>query len=451
MYFRTLKYGGTIDDDAAIARAAQLRDKNPLVDIWRHIRGDYISSPAFSHGLSILVHTLNCVLIYYAFGKSNMSFLAALLFAVNPVNNQVAIWMSGRTYGISTSLILMGFTFSLLFPLCYFFSFFWSINAIVAPLVFLAMPMPLYALTIVLAYPMRKHFWKTFADRKKTVPPRMNKVEWKKLILVPKTFAYYTLLCLFPMRVGMCHSYLHTFGLTEEETKPWFKLDAYFWLGVAELAGIVTLFAMGHSYKYIGLTWFTIFIIQWCNFIVINHPIAERYAYMANVGMMVFLAQMIHNTPLAYAVFAAYAVRMWLFVPAYKDDATFWEENIKNFPTVAMAYNQLGLALQKVGKFGTVFDVFVQGIQHRKNDFRLNYNTAGLLTSNKRFDIVKPFIKAAEENVDPMNNPQVWYDNLAKMKKFCADNGVVFDGNGTEVHSDAGKEGASNEIQPVTG
>jgi hypothetical protein len=431
MYFRTLKYGGTIDDDAAISRAEKLRAKNPLVDIWRHIRGDYISSPAFSHGLSTLIHTVNCVLIYYAFGMNDISFLAALLFAVNPVNNQVAIWMSGRAYGISTMLILMGFVLSSFFPLFYFFSFFWSINAIAAPLVFLAMPMPIWALSIVLAYPMRKHFWKTFNDRKKTVPPRMNRVEWKKLILVPKTFAYYTKICLFPVRIGMCHSYMHTFGLTEDETKPWFKLDVYFWVGVAELIGILTMFMIGESYRYIGLTWFTLLILQWCNFIVINHPIAERYAYMANVGMMVFLAQMIHNTPFAYPILAAYAMRLWLFVPAYKDDATFWEENIKNFPTVAMAYNQYGLALQKHAKFGTVFDAFVEGIKYRKNDFRLNYNISGLLASNRRFDIIKEFILTAEKNIDPMNNPQVWRTNIESIKKFCSENGVVFGDNGT--------------------
>lgn len=430
-YARTLRYGGIIDDDAAMIRADKMRHSNPLVDMWKHLRGDYIKSPAFSHALSMLVHTLNCVLIYYVFGRNNISLLAALLFAVNPVNTQVSIWMSGRAYGVATSLILLGFLFPLAFPAFYALSFYWSINSIVAPVIFLFIGMPVMALSFGIAYLMKKHFWKTFTDRKKTVPPRMNKLELKKLILAVKTFAYYTIVCLFPMRVGMCHAYLHTFGLTEEETKPWFKLDKFFFLGLLEISAIIWLIASGRAFGYIGIVWFSVFILQWCNFIVINHPIAERYAYLANVGLMVFLATLIYNTPLMYVFLTFYATKLWLFTPAYKNNVSFWYENMKSFPTVAMAYNQLGLALQQHGKFGTVFDVFNDGIKQRPKDFRLNYNMAGLLASNRRFETIKPYLEAAEQNIDPMNNPDMWKANLASMRQFCSDNGFNLSDNGS--------------------
>lgn len=434
MYARTLGYGVIIDDEAALERAATARHTHPLVDIWKQIRGDYISDARFAHLLSMIVHGINCVLIYLAFGQTDISFLAALLFCVNPVNNQVSIWISGRAYGVATMMVLLGFWLHQAFPAFYFLSFYWSINAIVAPLVYLVVH-PSWQVVLVaplIAYLMRRQYMVTFTDRRKTVPARMGKFNPGKLVLVFKTIAYYTFLCLVPDRVGMCHSYLHTFGLTDEETKPWYKPDKFFYTGIALVAALIAGVVVLPKTMMFGAIWFAVFLAQWCNFIVINHPVAERYAYMANVGLMLFIAQFLAGTPLAYIAVTAYAARLWYFMPAYKNQESFWKTNIDHFPNVAMAYNQYGLSLHKSGKMGTEYDSFMQGLKYREHDFRLNYNMSGLLAASKRFDIIKGFIERAEANIDPINNPDMWRKNIDSIKKFCKENGVKFGTNGTE-------------------
>ncbi|MBU1235093.1 MAG: hypothetical protein KKC77_19570, partial [Proteobacteria bacterium] len=299
-FFRTIWYGMIIDDQAAFVvghnlmqerMKTQSEAKTFWIDLWRQFKQDYILDPRVGHAFSFLMHMINCVLIYFVFGANEISLLAALLFAINPVNNQAAVWLSGRTYSIATSIVLLGVILYRIFPVFYGLMFMWSINGFMSPLLFLMSDVPLLALTIFpMAYLMRRRYLGTMRARIATVTPVMKKFDYKKILLFFKTFAYYTTLCLFPLRIGMCHSYLHTYGLSDEETKPWHKIDVFFILGVALFIGIgwyVYTFGFKES---MPLLWWVILIVQWCNLIVINHPITERYCYLANVGLMYLIA-----------------------------------------------------------------------------------------------------------------------------------------------------------------
>lgn len=424
-YFRTIWYGTIIDDQDAQGKGATEKTTDFWLNLKRQFGGTYIVNTRVSHSFNFVIHLINCLLVYWIFGYNDVSFMATLLFMLNPVNNQVSLWLSGRAYGTATTLLLIGFVLLPVFPLFYGLAFGWSINVFFAPLIFLFTDYKLMALVLPLvAYICRKRFVPTIVNRSKTVTPEMKTVSLKKLILFFKTYAYYFLHCLFPVRIGMCHEYLHSYGLSKEETEKWYKLDKYFYFGIALLLSVIAIIATGNGSEYLGIIWFTIFIMQWCNLMVINHLITERYTYIANIGLMVLLSQLTYATPLIWVILAFYATRLWYFTPVYKDCLGFWKSNTENFPEVAMGYNQYGLESNKYGNVGTGFDIFLRGVQYRKQDFRLNYNIANLLAGQGRWDIIKEFIVRAEEGLDKNNNYELWKGHVDKIKNACIERGV---------------------------
>jgi len=427
-YGRTLAYGMIIDDIAAFNLQNTVRTPNFWRNLWLQFKQAYSESPALGHLFSILIHTLNTLLVFFLCGQSDIAFLTALLFCINPVGNMASSWFSGRTYAIATSLILIGFIHPLLFFVMYPITFSWSISTILSPVLFMFGDLKLLVLLLPLvAYLQRRRYLNTVKLSVKTVSPVMKKLEPRKLILVFKTFAYYTLLCLFPFKLGMCHSYLHSYGLSDEDTEKWYKFDKFFFLGILFMSLIaLCVYTKGIAYSF-GLIWFFIFSIQWCNFVVLNHPITERYMYLANIGLMYFLATVISGTPLMWVFLTMYAVLNIKFIPVYKNCLEYWKSNVANFPDVAMGYNQYGLELKHSGKVGTAFDVWLEGKALRPNDFRINYNISALLCEQGRWDIVKEFIKDTDNNICKINNYDSWKEKVNNLKTIASNNGVNFD------------------------
>ena len=425
---RTLAYGMIIDDIAAFNEQDKLRTENFWTNLWLQFKQAYSESPALGHLFNIVVHTLNTVLVYFLFGQTDIAFLTAVLFCINPVGNMASTWLSGRTYAVATTLILLGFTFPLLFFVVYPITFAWSISTILAPLLFVFGEYKVLILLLpVVAYFARRRYLDTIKLRINTVSPVMKKFEFRKIILVFKTFAYYFILCMFPFKLGMCHTYLHTFGLSDKETEPWFKLDKFFFLGIILMALIaLCVVNMGVSFSF-GLIWFFIFSIQWCNWIVINHPITERYMYLANIGLMYFMASLIINTPLMWVFLTMYAVLNIKYIPVYRSCLEYWRSNVTNFPEVAIGYNQYGLELKAVGQVGTAFDVWLQGRKIRPQDFKINYNISNLLAEQGRWDIIKEFVVATEENICKISNYEFWSTKVKELKAIVSAHGVNFD------------------------
>ena len=76
------------------------------------LEGHLKSSMQADHAITTVLHALVCVFIYTGFGASQVSFLAAILFAFNPINNQGSVWISGRGYVFSA----LGMTMAMSIP-----------------------------------------------------------------------------------------------------------------------------------------------------------------------------------------------------------------------------------------------------------------------------------------------------------------------------------------------
>lgn len=288
-YWRTLKYG-YVSDDVMIKASSKPTGKF-WKDLWSEIRGECYFNPKREHAISLIIHTINSVLVYLAFGANNISFWAAILWTLNPANNQCAIWLSGKPYAVSVMFILLGVWLKPFIPL-YFFTYYWGANALVFPFVFINQHPHWLVLMFPLYFLIRRKILsdiKTYKMDSST--KRMSSITPEKFALAVKTFSYYLIVTLFPIRLGMYHEFGYIYGLTKEDCKSVSKLDAHFWLGL--VLCFVYAYLMITNWNNgigLGLWWWCVFISMWCNIITIQQFIAERYIYAASLGLMYALS-----------------------------------------------------------------------------------------------------------------------------------------------------------------
>ena len=420
IYRKTVYYGYIIDD---IQVATHIRPRGFWRNLWWQIKGGAYTNSRVEHTITLLLHTINSCLIFLAFGRTGIAFLASLLFALNPANTQASVWLSGKVYSAAVTMLLLGIWFKWLFPIFYLMGTFFSLNIVLAPLLFLFLQPWFMALMVGFVFIKHKNrLVKEPTRRYNQSTPWMQELSLRKLIICIKTYGYYFKLGVFPTKLGMCHTYLHVFGLSKRETEQWYSLDKYFWLGIA--VGIATIASV--FFHQWGLVWFTILIAQWCNLMVLNHPICERYLYLPNIGLMLFLSSFLLSLPygtyLAVAYLTYYAVRLSAFLPAYENNLEYFKSNSENFPDIAIPYNQYALELIRFGNPMSAVDNFMKGLYYRPNDFRCNFNLANLFINLGRFNDAIPFINLAEQNLDPNNNYEVWKNQVESMKYKISQN-----------------------------
>src|SRR3990167_5302691 len=134
LYFRTLRHR-FVSDDFSVWKNPPVF-KNPWHKRWMQITGQakfysrgirflrkdgksylaILRSEEVDHLVALLIHIAICVTLYFAFGCSQISFVAALLYSTNPVNNQGTIWSSSRGYTAPILFLLLAMAVPLLSP-----------------------------------------------------------------------------------------------------------------------------------------------------------------------------------------------------------------------------------------------------------------------------------------------------------------------------------------------
>lgn len=338
-YFRTLKYGYVCDDMVA-ARTVR---KGKLSDVWGLVNGSlYWNNPEVEHLITLSIHTLNCSLIYLVFGQNTVSFVAALLFSVNPANNQGSVLLSGRMYQRFLTLTLV---------LAYF-NLFW--------------------ITLIPLY------WLKMGENKrmkKDSTPIQKEISFRKLPLFFKTFGYYLRFCLLPTRLGMFHDFHNKYGTLEEGNDKALRWDREAFIGVSIFTILVCL-----AVNNFGIFWFILFIIPFCNFPrTFTQIIAERYVYIANVGLMLALSLLLLSLPytlILIAVFLTYYVtRLHIHLFAYKDNESFIETGLYNcnFPNVSTSWLLRGMGEKESGYWYQALYSWTKGLNCNKKDSRIHF------------------------------------------------------------------------------
>lgn len=409
-YIKTLKFSYCIDDVAVAGTSDPKRHfKNIFLEIWCTWKGDYYRSdkPFLPHLICFFLHWTNCLLVYFVFGHNSVSLLTALLFAVNPAGGQGSVWLSGKGYLTATTCILLMYAFKLAAPLFYWLSFPWSFSAAFAPVIFLFTPWWYLILLIpFMAVFKWRYCYKIIKDKTDITPKRTKKFTLRRIILYFKTLGYYFCLGVLPVRLGVYHNYLYSYGLTEEETRTWEKLDIYFFVGLGVMYVLITNLFWNYNLVIFGLFWFVALISQWCNFpVTIQQAIAERYIYLPLAGLMFFISSMIMELPDPWrgyafvAFFVYYAGRMIIHTESFRNIYFQVDHNLLNFPYCYAVWTWKGQVERARGAYFTALEAWFNGWKLRKHDFRLCNNIAVLLANIGQFKEAEDFLILAGQNL----------------------------------------------------
>jgi len=430
VYFRTIYYGLVVDDVCRLNYTLPKTVRsNGVETINKHYRTLYdcgvgrsrwsrlvqslhgssvIMNLKLDHAVTIFIHTAVSCLVTLAFG-----ILPGLLFAVHPVNNQVSVWLNGKRYGISTIICLCVWLLKpyglLLYPLV----FIWHQNAMLSPaLMFLTQwwYLPLLSPILFLVKPdIIRVFKARMRKRADEIPDADPKhYRWGKYPMFFKTFAYYTLHCVFPRKMSFYHSFLDNHGYSRRDNKECCKKDKMFWTGVGLLSAMTLCIAMfwGTPISF-GLFWWVLFISQCCNFpVTLSMHISDRNCYLPNIGICAALAAVINLIPdmtVKYVVYTAmftyYLTRLVMYMPKYKDVDPFVMNVLDVFPDNSRVSRIAVQSLLGDHKFFHAIKYCADGLCHRPNDFTLNVLMAKTMNLLNQKSCAMRHIEVAEKNL----------------------------------------------------
>lgn len=405
VYFRTLSYDMVIDDNC---RRFHIKDlpKNWFKRLYRntHYSGYGGLSLPIDHLFNIVLHTLCCITIYSCLGKNDLSFITALLFSIHPVNNQVSIWLNGKRYSIVAMLILLSWAFKPQGIIFYLISPLWHFGGVPAVLLYLFSPhrwvLWLLLVPLIISY-------KTVLDK---VGTRWERIPWgevkifkpRKFVILFKMFGYVFLHCLLPRRMSFYHMFMERFGFSDKDNKYWYSLNKDFWIGLPVTIGVVTLMIMNWNNPIgFGLFWWIIFMLPWLQFpISLTQAISERTYYLPLIGLCYALSYVLRGYPyITIILFTYYLVKLWFYMPAYKNLEEFYRYALHEFPDHFRARGHIiQKELNEKRVFWALKDAGV-GLGYTPHDCTLNMLMAKSLMALGAWHPALEYLKKAEENL----------------------------------------------------
>lgn len=398
-YWRALKFHLICDDIPVFNQPVEI-PKGWWMFFWYHLHGRKYTNTKFCHVLVLCIHTLNCLLIYWVFGHSQLSLLAALLFALNPTNNQSSIWISGKGYAMNLTCALLMWGFPLASPLIYLYgTYFQGPSLMFFPLMFLLTKHWYLAFLVILG--LYREYGRIF-DKKNPASKfntESNKellsVKPKKLIVAMKSLGYYAFNSVTALRLGFYHKYLFAFGVNQEDNKEAYRIDKYFWAGIVMV--LITLFSLRYTF---GLAWFCITLGMWLNFISFNQTITMRYIYIPNAGLMLVLATLLVEFPfLAIIVLTYYATRLSMFMFFYKNEYWSIEYSCIEQPKFFYPWQNRAVHCFQNQNYHGALGNMLKANELRPNDWKILYNLSQIYMMVGNINACKGFYEQAKKFV----------------------------------------------------
>ena len=422
VYYKTLFYG-YVGDDVERSERKDPEFKNRYHRWWIQFIGLRHINSMVSHFITLITHTVCCLMIYLALGRNNLSFLTAILFSINPVNMQGSIWISGRNYVTSSILTLGMWMFPFISWIFYTATSHFAVNAWFAPLVFLGtkhwymvgiIPV-VWLITSNNRTTLHRKLWET--GGLKTTNTEMRAIKVQKIIPFVKTYLYYFVLCIFPWTLGLEHNFLRGFGTNKTDNEKGYKMNWVFWTGLTLflsvcVSSVYCIFNGWHPAIW-GLFWFTVNIAMWCNFVTIQQQISERYCYIAAIGLMYALANVIIHYPILITDFiVGYLIRLWFVSDIYINDWWAVEYSIREEKKGYQMWLMRGIKkFMAKDHMGALYD-FNEAYIHKPYDLKILFNLATVTFILGDVVKAREFLEKAKVNV---------YDELGESVKPAFD------------------------------
>lgn len=348
-----------------------------------NIKWHFNTNVEIDHLVSIVIHTLICVLLYIATG----SLLGALLYSCNPMNNQTSMWLNGRRYAVNIALVLLSLIawqhhlWYLALPLWGYTGFF-HYTAAFAPVLWGNAWLLLLSIPFMVIY--RHEIMSKIVGRLKTLRSKELLIIFpRRIIVVIKTYGFYFFQMIFPTRTLMYYPELQFWGVTTEGNKDAYSFNLAFFKGLgAWVISVLGLCCLPDSLRPLCL--FSILaLLQWCNVMYAVATLADRYANMSLPFVMVILVKVISYIPddlikviLIGALFGYYLMSLSITMKMYP---VIWEQykyHIWRCPESVSGRIFYSNFLIKKQDYAMAWAVTEEGLRFHPNDFLLLYQAA---------------------------------------------------------------------------
>ena len=230
-----------------------------------------------------------------------------------------------------------------------------------------------------------------------------NRITIGKFIFAIKTYGYYTRLALIPNRLGQLHKFGYGYGLTKDDLVEAHRIDGDFVIGATLL--ITTIYILFNHYQPYGffLLWYLVNISIAMNIIIINQRFTERYLYLANVGLTMFvashLAEMNYGSYLFLALIVFYITRLWYAMPMYYDFYWLIEHELFQDKTNYAMWNWKGFQNFRIKRIQDALDCFEKSAHYKPNFFKPLYNLSMMFALVGNIERAEEYFDKASSNL----------------------------------------------------
>ena len=132
-----------------------------------------------------------------------------------------------------------------------------------------------------------------------------------------------------------------------------------------------------------------------------NSTVTDHYLYIPMLGVALLVSWLFlnHHTKLVKSlcmvVAALFVIRVSYQLQVWQSDVALYTNAIKVNPNSSLSYNNMGNAMQKLGKPGEAFSLYQKALRIRPNDAMVHYNLGNNLRKEGKLDTAIYHYKAA--------------------------------------------------------
>ena len=336
--------------------------------MWRFFN----KQPFWWHLLSLSMHIFNTYLFYLVavsiIGRE-AALIAALIWTVNPMHNQIVVWCSGRPYAFAVCLSLICLLFwdnplivIPLYTLATITSFMTAFLPIIIKLIhpeawqgnlYLGI---LFAMIPIFLWKFTRRF-----GRGALILDRANfQFRFKRLNNLARVYMYYILALIFPVKMGWYHESGFRYN------------DRWDGFNVWAVIGFVAVFYL--TQQAYGV-WFLLGMIPQMNLLASNSYLQDRYLYFGSMGLALLAAPYLIEYPFILVAFVAICVsKSYTYTRQMTTDEALYRENWRNHKASDYAINNLAFFLIQQQRFEEARIYIKRGLAINRDNKLLWYN-----------------------------------------------------------------------------
>jgi len=443
-----LKCGFVSDDHAVIAERKDIipdHEKNPKSEnhwvkvfndgivmfyLNRAVRKVFGNKPFGWHLLSYCIHLINTFLFYKValmFVSNDAALCATLIWAVNPMQNQIAGWCSGRPYGIAAMMALacmLLWQYPVVVVPLYVLGVITSVSIGFLPVILmLAHPGTwqgsAYIGALILAVPfVLWKFQKRFSVNALVMDRKNFHFRMRRFNNIVRIYMYYLASLFFPVTMG----WYHDAGFAYNEK--WDGFNVWALAGYATVIYITSQGALG--------AWFLLGILPQANIFATNSYVQDRYLYFGSMGLAILMAPLCVQYPVLFvAIVAIYASKSYTYSRHMINDEHLYRENWRNHPQATYAINNLSFFLISQRRYEEARAYIDRGLAIDKDNKLLWYNLGVTWAATGHFqnqEGIQRFFRAMECWKRALQIEPRWkkpMEDLQKLVKVLVDNKIV--------------------------